>query len=57
MTQGLYWFRQRALHLVESVDDLFLSPGAQSLLWGYKREGVRRGVSEARLDSGPKGRE
>ena len=36
---------------------LFLSPGARSLLWGYKREGVRRGVQEVRSDSGPKGRE
>ena len=34
---------------------LFLSLGAQSL-WGYKREGVRRGESEVRSDSGPKGR-
>ena len=25
---------------------LFLSPGAQSLLWGYKRKGERWGVQE-----------
>jgi hypothetical protein len=28
---------------------LFLSLGARSLLWGYKREGERWGVQEARL--------
>ena len=33
---------------------LFLSPGAQSLQWGYKREGERWGVPEAR--SAPTGR-
>ena len=36
---------------------LFLSPGAQSLLWGYKREGLRWGVSEVWSDAGPKGQE
>ena len=36
---------------------LFLSPGARSLLWGYKLEGVRWGVQEVRSDSRPKGRE
>ena len=33
---------------------LFLSPGAQSLQWGYKREGERWGVQEVR--SAPTGR-
>ena len=28
---------------------LLLSPGARSLLWGYKREGERWGIQEARL--------
>ena len=36
---------------------LFLSPGARSLQWGYKREGKRWGVREVRSDSGRKGRE
>ena len=36
---------------------LFLSPGAQSLQWGYKREGERWGVQEVRPDSGLKDRE
>ena len=35
---------------------LFLSPGAQSLQWGYKRE-ERWGVQEVRTDSGQRGRE
>ena len=30
---------------------VFLSLGAQSLQWGYKREGERWGVQEARLAS------
>ena len=30
---------------------LFLSPGAQSLQWGYKREGEIWGVQEVRLAS------
>ena len=33
---------------------LFLSPGARSLQWGYKREGERWGVQEGR--SAPAGR-
>ena len=36
---------------------LFLSPGAGSLLWGYKQEGVRWRVQEVLSDSGLKGRE
>ena len=36
---------------------LFLSPGAQSLQWGYKREGERWGVQEVRSDSSLRGRE
>ena len=36
---------------------LFLSTGAQSLQWGYKREGGRWGVQEVRLDSSLRGRE
>ena len=35
---------------------LFLSPGARSLLWGYKRKG-EMGLQEVRSDSGLKGRE
>ena len=35
---------------------LFLSPGAQSLQWGYKR-GERCGVQEVRSDSGQRDRE
>ena len=35
---------------------LFLSPGAQSLQWGYKREGERYGVQEVRSDSGQRDR-
>ena len=36
---------------------LFLSLGARSLQWGYKREGERWGVQEVRSDSGQRGRE
>ena len=36
---------------------LFLSLGARSLLWGYKREGVRWGVQEVQSYSGAKGQE
>ena len=36
---------------------LFLSPGAQSLQWGYKQEGERWGVQEVQPDSDQKGRE
>ena len=32
---------------------LFLSPGARSLLWGYKRVRNEKGVLEARSDSEP----
>ena len=36
---------------------LFLSLGARSLQWGYKQEGERWGVLEARSDSDRKDRE
>ena len=36
---------------------LFLSPGARSLQWGYKREGERWEVQEVRSDSGWRERE
>ena len=36
---------------------LFLSLGARSLQWGYKREEERRGVREVQSDSDQKGRE
>ena len=35
---------------------LFLSPGARSLQWGYKREGERWGVQEVRSDSSQRDR-
>ena len=37
--------------------NLFLSPGARSLLWGYKRVRNGKGVLEAWSDSEPSGRE
>ena len=36
---------------------LFLNLGAQSLLWGYKRVGMRKGVLKVRSGSGLKGQE
>ena len=36
---------------------LFMSPGARSLKWGYKREGERWGVQEVWSDSGQRDRE
>ena len=36
---------------------LFLSPGARSLLWGYKRNGEIWGVQEVRSDSSQRDRE
>ena len=36
---------------------LFLSPGAQGLLWGYKRVGIEREVLKVRSGSEPKGQE
>ena len=38
-------------------ETLFLSPGAWSLLWGYKQIEIRRGVLNVWLDSEPKGQE
>src|SRR5688572_16374025 len=50
MTQDLYWFRQRALYPVGGwLSTLFLSPGAQSLQWEYKREEEEMGC----LSPGP----